>query len=208
MSEGKKRGNPFIGTTISGGRNELLSVMHLLPKEVQAALQSGSLTLVDEALYSVKRTNFASTVELMQSSDTQLENITNLNNRKLEAGQYMLLTGIRVLAASISGETAPAQVSAYAATAFFQDLSSYNFLANSELDIVVAGKTLFPRNSCQMFRRNNNENNSLGYYRLACPKLIVPQAEIIPTLRMNAAAAGQADYLVRLELCGVKTVRG
>ena len=144
----------------------------------------------------------------MQSSDTQLENVTNLNNRKLEAGQYMLLTGIRLLAASVSGEISPSQTAGYAATAYFNDVGNFSFLANSELDIVVAGKTLFPRNSCQMFRRYANDNNGFGYYRLACPKLIVPQAEIIPTLRMNAAAAGQADYLVRLELCGVKTVRG
>lgn len=204
----KKRGNPFIGTTISGGRNEFLSVMHLLPQEVQAALKNGGLTLVDQALYSVKRTSFASTVELMQSSDTQLENVTNLNNRKLEAGQYMLLTGIRLIATSISGEISSAQLNSYAATAQFSELGSYNFLANSELDIVVAGKTLFPRNSCQLFRRYNNSNNSYGFYKLTCPKLIVPQAEIIPTLRMNAAASGQADYLVRIELCGVKTVRG
>jgi hypothetical protein len=159
----------------------------------------------------------------MQSSDTQLEGITNLNNRKLEAGQYMLLTGIRLLAASnrleildragddaglVLQQATSENYTHHAASAHFSELSNHSCLANSELDIVVAGKTLFPRNSCQLFRRHNLENNAYGYYRLACPKLIVPQAEIIPTLRMNAATAGLADYLVRIELCGVKTVRG
>ena len=186
----------------TGVRQEFLKASEKFLPEVKAALANGSFTTVDTVLYSAKALGAETSKELMQSKDTQLEGVTNVNNRKLEAGQYMLLTGVRMQTATIAGADA-IDNAAIAGADYDTKLNSQ--VANGELDIVVAGKTLFPRNSCQLF--STGANSALrGYYPLDCPKLIVPQAEIVPTLRLNASSGGRV--VARIELHGVKTIRG
>jgi hypothetical protein len=200
MANQKKGKSPFANTKIAGGKAQFFAAGSVLPVEIKEALNARQLTLVDSVLYSARFLKSDTTIELMQASDTQREGITNVNNRKLEASQYMLLNGIRLQAKTLTEETETALTDAD-----FASVPLLGVIANGELDIVVAGKNLFPRNSCQIFNSGTNQQLN-GYFALDCPKLIVPQAEIVPTLRLNHAAA--ANTAVRLELHGVKTVRG
>jgi hypothetical protein len=186
----------------TGVRQEFLNASNKLLPEVKAAIANGTLTLVDAVIYSARALNADTSIELMQSSDTQREGVTNVNNRKLESGQYMLLKGIRLQTAAIAGSDA---IDAAKIAAADYDAKINTQVANGELDIIVAGKTLFPRNSCQIFSTGSN-SPLRGYYPLDCPKIIVPQAEIVPTLRLNASSGGRV--VARIELHGVKTVRG
>lgn len=168
----------------------------LLPAQVAKALDNGTLRIVDTILYSAKPLNSDTTIELMKASDTQVAGITNVNNRKLEANNYMVVTGLRLMTAQVTG-TGEA---ALAAADFSGVLDAQ--VANGELELKVAGKTIMPRNSNRRFVTGTSARWN-NYFALDCPKLIVPQAEIQPILYLNAATTGVA---ARIELHGVRTI--
>ena len=170
-----------------------------LPKEVQNALSSGKLTMIDNVLYFTKSLNNNNTAELVQDSDTKVAGITNVNGGKLESGNYFLMTGIRLRTATVTANATPTDL---AAANFNSTLNSQ--VANGELEIVAAGKPLLPRSSCGRFATGSNVNWN-NYFALDCPKLIVPQAPIRANLYMSASTGG--TVAARLELHGVMTVR-
>lgn len=186
----------------TGARQEFLNAAKSLPSEIQAGLNSRAITLVDAIIYSAKALGDNTTKEMMEASDTSKSGITNLNNRKLETNQYMMVTGIRLQTATISGTEAITE--ANIASADF-DTKINSIVANGELEISAAGKPIFPRNSCQIFNTGTYNTMLRGLYLLDCPKMIVSQAEIVPTLRLNATSGGR--IVARVELHGVKTVR-
>ena len=183
---------------MNNGKKVFTKNLDILPPEVQNALNSGKLTMIDNVLYFTKSLNNNNTAELVQDSDTKVAGITNVNGGKLEAGNYFLMTGIRLRTATVAANASPADLAA----ANFNALNSQ--AANGELEIVAAGKPLLPRSSCGRFVTGNNAywNN---YFPLDCPKLIVPQAPIRANLYMQASTNG--TVAARLELHGVMTVR-
>ena len=180
-------------------KKEFRANMQILPTEVQNAILNRQLTLVDQVLYFTKALNNNNTAELVQDSDTKVAGITNVNGGKLEAGNYMLLSGIRLRTATV---TANADHSILAAANFTGALN--NQVANGELEIVAAGKPLLPRCSNGRFVTGSDVKWN-NYFALDCPKLIVPQAAIRANLYMQASTGG--TVAARLELHGVMTVR-
>lgn len=206
--------NPFSNTKLATSKLDMQEFIGNLPVDIQNGLANGTLKLVDTVIYSAKFLGGATTKELMLSSDNQKEGITNINNRKLEALQYFCLKGIRLLSAPVAAEAAEGVQAADVADV--NSLASVEYgeiakeIANGELEILVSGKTAFPRNSCQVFVGNFDVRP--GYYELDNPRLIAPQSEIVPTLRLNEAyvasltAAGIEDVAVRVELYGTKII--
>ena len=191
--------NPFAQTKLSTSKMEMNEMMALLPSEIREGLASGNLKLVDAVIYSSKALDNATSKELMAASDNQREGITNLNNRKLEALQYFMLKGIRLRTATIEGSDAITE----------QNIAEADYskaidakVANGELEILVSGKTAFPRNSCGVFQ--TNEVALSGYHELDCPRLIAPQSEIVPTLRTYGSTGGRV--VARIELHGCKII--
>jgi len=138
----------------------------------------------------------------MEASDTTQAGITNVNNRKLEPLNYMVVTGIRLLSKTISPASAGNPTDAEIAAAAL-DTAAVGIL-NGELDILVAGKTALPRTSCRIFG-NTDSHEGKGYYQLESPFVIAPQAEIVPTLRVNAAVSS-GNEVVRIELLGARII--
>lgn len=207
--------NPFSQTKISTSKLDMMEYIGSLPNDIQAGLQSGSLKLVDSIIYSSKFLGGSTTKELMLSSDNQKEGVTNLNNRKLEALQYFVLSGIRLLSANVAEEAADGvqaveDVTDINAVAGLEFGEINKHVANGELEILVSGKTAYPRNSNQVFV--GNFDVMPGYYELANPRLIAPQSEIVPTLRLNESyaaklkAEGIDDVAVRIELIGTRII--
>lgn len=173
-----------------------------LPEDIQTGLNNQSLKVVDFVAYSSKNLAGATIKELMEASDNQLEGITNVNNRKMEALQYFLVKGVRLTSAVIAGETAITDTTI--ATAAFTTPSA-NVL-NGELDILVSGKTALPRISCAVFGKSDAATEGLkGYYELDCPFMIAPLSDIVPTLRLNSNATTTRE-VVRFELFGCKII--
>lgn len=192
--------NPFAQTKLSTSKLEMKEMMAALPVEIREGLSNGSLKMVDAVIYSSKALDNATSKELMAASDNQKEGITNLNNRKLEALQYFMLKGIRLRTAKIEGSEAITE----------QNIAEADYsaaidakVANGELEILVSGKTAFPRNSCGVFQTNNSVALA-GYYELDCPRLIAPQSEIVPTLRVFGSTGGRV--VARIELYGCKII--
>lgn len=190
--------NAFVSTKVSTSKLEMLNTLaNLEDKTIYQKVLNGDLKPVDAAIYSVKLLD-ASTKELMQASDNQKEGITNLNNRKMEASQHFMISGIRLLSAQVAN----GNESTLAGAAF--DVAA-DFILNGELDIVIAGKTAFPRNSCRVFDTEDS-NGPKGLFMLDCPRFVSTLSEIIPTLRVNAAAMGSDSHAVRIELIGTKLI--
>lgn len=194
--------NPLAETKIAIARSVMDEYISKLPVEIQGALKNGSLKIVDSVIYDQKYLANDTTKELMEASDTTQAGITNVNNRKLEPLNYMVVTGIRLLSKTISPASAGNPTDAEIAAAAL-DTAAVGIL-NGELDIVVAGKTALPRTSCRIFG-NTDSHEGKGYYQLESPFVIAPQAEIVPTLRVNAAVSS-GNEVVRIELLGARII--
>lgn len=185
------------GTNINLSESELRSRISQLPSNVQEGLRNGSLKIVDSIIYSTKVLDSGSK-ELMSAADNKVEGITNINNRKLEALNYFLLDSIRLQTATVNGSS-----DADLAKASFDEPA--DFVANGELEILVAGKTAFPRNSCQIFK--GSANDPAGLYKLNCKRLFAPQSEIVPTLRvLSSSIPSETTTAVRVELIGAMII--
>jgi len=180
-------------------KKDFMANKSILPKEVQSAIENRQLTLVDNVLYFTKALSNNTTCELVQDSDTKVAGITNVNSGKLEAGNYLLLSGVRLQTATV---TATASQADLAAADFSTAL--HKQVANGELEITAAGKPILPRMSCRRFVTGTTAKWN-NYFALDCPKLIVPQAPIRSNLYVFASTGG--TVAARLELHGVMTVR-
>ena len=194
--------NPLAETKIAIARSVMDEYISKLPVEIQGALKNGSLKIVDSVIYDQKYLANDTTKELMEASDTTQAGITNVNNRKLEPLNYMVVTGIRLLSKTITPASAGNPTDAEIAAAAL-DTAAVGIL-NGELDILVAGKTALPRTSCRIFG-NTDSHEGKGYYQLESPFVIAPQAEIVPTLRVNAAVSS-GNEVVRIELIGARII--
>lgn len=194
--------NPLAETKIAIARSVMDEYISKLPVEIQGALKDRSLKIVDSVIYDQKYLANDTTKELMEASDTTQAGITNINNRKLEPLNYMVVTGIRLLSKTISPASAGNPTDAEIAAAAL-DTAAVGIL-NGELDILVAGKTALPRTSCRIFG-NTDSHEGKGYYQLESPFVIAPQAEIVPTLRVNAAVSS-GNEVVRIELIGARII--
>ena len=194
--------NPLAETKIAIARSVMDEYISKLPSDIQGALKNGSLKIVDSVIYDQKYLANDTTKELMEASDTTQAGITNVNNRKLEPLNYMVVTGIRLLSKTITPASAGNPTDAEIAAAAL-DTAAVGIL-NGELDILVAGKTALPRTSCRIFG-NTDSHEGKGYYQLESPFVIAPQAEIVPTLRVNAAVSS-GNEVVRIELIGARII--
>lgn len=192
--------NAFASSAMTSSKIEILERFDILPMEIRSGLDNGTLKLTDAAIYSAKALGNATTKELMEASDTQKEGLTNVNNRKLEAGRYFCPLYIRVLGATIEGSDAIDEKAIAAAK--FDVLP--DFALNGELEIQVSGKTAFARNSCHIFDKDA-QSGYKGIYKIDNTFCIAPQSEIVPTLRLNSNA-DTSRLVVRFELIGAMII--
>lgn len=190
----------FAGTTIGTSRTEFLERTSLVAG-LQNDLENKVKKLADAVIFGTKVMGGSSVKEIFEAKDTTRDSITNLNNAKLEAGQYFLLEKVRVLSATVTADT-DAQLAG----------ASYDIPAdailNGEIEIEVSGKTCLPRTSCRIFDKAAEATDGLaGSYKLANPVLIAPQSLINATIRVNSAVASSLSLeAVRVELIGSKVI--
>jgi hypothetical protein len=173
------------------GKAEFENRMGMLPLEIQQALRKGDLQLCDYLIYTAKKIGTASNAELMVNSDVAVAGLANINNRKLEANRYFLLTGIQIL----SGASADPKTAEYA-------LPEPNIL-NGEFELNVGDKTIIPRMSMSAFDTGSRTDVPEGFYKLDNPKMIPPLTEIKPEIWTPAPNA--ENTCVKIVLWGVYT---
>lgn len=158
-----------IPTSNLTAKAEFENRLYMLPADVVAALQNGKMQLVDKLIYTNKNIGTSSNVELMSNADVSVTGLANVNNRKLEAHQHFLLTGI-ILQSAVNADP---KVAAY-------DLPTANIL-NGEFELQIGSTTIIPRTSNHVFNTKGSESR-IGYYKLENPKIIGPQTEIKPEI--------------------------
>lgn len=174
-----------------------------LEPSVATALKNGTLQLVDSVIYSAK-TMTGTKQELMEAADNKVVGKTNINNRKLEANCYMLITGIQILTSSINDATGSLEKATWTALG-----TEY---ANGEFELRQGDKVLFPKNSLAQFVTGSVTDRLAGFKVLECPKMLIPLTEIIPeiTLPANAtihsgSSSEAATVAFKVVLYGVRT---
>lgn len=194
MAEAAAR-TSFVGTKIASGITEFAARLSKIDQNLAQAIKSGTVQVVDYALYNARNLGTDTTVEAFQASDAKEVGITNLNKRQLEANTYFLVTGIQVLmsTAAITSEN-----TLKSATYGVIDKS----VANGEFELKVGDKVLVPRNSMEMFRTPAQSDKREGYYELDCPKLISPLTDIVPWIFLPASTSNKG---LKIVLYGVKT---
>ena len=187
----------FVGTKISAGITEFAARLSKIDRNLALAIKSGSVQVVDFALYNSVALNANTTIEAFQASDDKEVGKTNINKRQLEANTYFLVTGIQILEANLAG--------ANGATIDIKN-AEYNVIlpeiANGEFELKVGDKVLVPRNSMEIFRTPASVDKRVGYYELDCPKLITPLTDIVPWIYLPKATTNKA---LKIVFYGVKT---
>lgn len=184
-----------VGTKHSSDLVEFTSRIGAISESAVAqGIANGQLKLVDHIIYSAKQLGNSTTVELMEAADQKKVGFRNLNKRQLEANNYMLVTGIQILATE--DEVAEDKMG----TSEYKMIGAD--IANGELEIKQGDKIIFPRNSCEIFRSEGTENKKYtGYYKLECPKMLVPLTDIVPTLWLPSGV----NKAVKIVFHGVRT---
>ncbi len=184
------------GTSIATAKQEMEARLSAIEPNLANAVRSGAVHTVDFEMYTNRHLKSDTTIDLMQSSDTKKVGITNVNNRKLEANTYALVTGIQLLSTNVQ-ELADSDDAV--STAAYGQISQPEII-NGEFELKSGDKVLVPRTSCQAFVNPNSDRP--GYVKLQCPKLLPPLTDITPTLYLSKALTNTA---VKLVLCGIKT---
>ncbi len=185
----------FVGTKIASGITEFAARLSKIDANLAKAIKSGTVQVVDYALYNVRNLGADTTVEAFQASDSKEVGITNLNKRQLEANTYFLVTGVQVLeSATAIDNTHTLKNSEFGVIAAD--------VANGEFELKVGDKVLIPRNSMELFKTPANTDKLVGYYELDCPKLISPLTDIVPWIYLPATTGNKA---LKIVLYGVKT---
>lgn len=187
----------FVGTKISTGALEFAARLSKIDQPLANAIKSGSVQVVDFALYNCRDLGASTTVEAFQASDAKEVGITNLNKRQLEANTYFLLTGVQILEsdAKIGSGTGEKTLKA----AKYGVIG--NTIANGEFELKVGDKVLIPRNSMEIFRTPEHSDKLEGFFELECPKIITPLTDIVPWIYLPQGA----NKGIKVVLHGVKT---
>ena len=199
----------FVGSKLATAKAVFASMMTQVENTVAEAIRSGAMQVVDYAMYAVRELKADTSIELLQSSDAKEVGITNLNDRKLDINNFVLISGIQLLESEFS-KAAASVTKNDLKTAAYGQIS--NVVANGELEIRMNDRVLLPRISCEVFKRGSQTYGDaalVGYMPWECPKMVQPLTEIIPTLWLpvstEVTGGSPSCKAVKFILHGVKT---
>lgn len=165
--------NPYVGTTFTCAKPEFEARLNAIDSTIASAIASGKARITDFSVYTIKALAGNLNQEIFEAKDQKQVGVCNINNRKLEASQYMLITGIQVLVGKLTnaddfvGKVACSKIS--------------KELANGEFEFKLDNKVLVPRTSMDIFYTDGDDNHHLeGYHKLECPVMVTPQTDLIP----------------------------
>ncbi len=176
-SRGRMKSRGEVGA--SRTRKQFIERIHLLPKEVQKALQQGRAQISDAPYYSTG-TIQGTRAELIKLSTSEELGKTNIDNGKLGKDRHLTLSGIRVLYDATAEDGAYTDV-------FPADL------LNGEWELEINGKKMFEKQPMRNFFDGfvgYNVNKPFGLYMLDNTKSIEPQQPIEFNISLPNAVVG------------------
>lgn len=174
--------SPYVGSSLSCAKAEFEARLNTIDSSIASAVANGKARITDFTLYTSKALQGNCNQEIFEAKDQKDVGVCNINNRKLEASQYMLITAVQVLKGNFADKTVNSD-----------NLKQLEFgkisadMANGEFELKLDNKVLIPRSSMQNFYTDGPDSKHLeGYYRLECPVMITPQTDIIPQIWLPA----------------------
>lgn len=167
--------SPSVGTTNSTAKSEFEARLNNIDSTIATAVAEGKARITDYSLYTAKALAGNLNQEIFEAKDQKEVGVCNINNRKLEASQYMLITGVQVLSGTLANEGDPVR------GVEFGKISAA--LANGEFELKLDNKVLIPRSSMNLFLTDGTDTKPYaGYYKLECPVMVTPQTDLIPQI--------------------------
>lgn len=167
------------GGVSRGSRAEMEKHFGELPPAIRQSLVKGELRLADNVIYSIKQVT-SKTIKMFETQDTKTIGICNISNAKLPKNQAFLVSAITLLA-GVSADLTKDKIMA----TNFVGFESFPALATGELNLKSNKKQILPETSCYLFKTANCHANTLGYYKLANPRLIMDDVLVELTLELG-----------------------
>ncbi len=190
--------SPYVGSTLSTAKAEFEARLNAIDSSIAAAIANGKARITDCSLYTAKALAGNLNQEIFEAKDQKEVGVCNINNRKLEASQYMLITAVQVLAVELPNAGDDFK------TAEFAKIPAR--FANGEFELKLDNKVLIPRSSMQNFVTDGPDTKNLaGYWRLECPVMVTPQTDLIPQVWLPVGT-DTAKTVLKVVLHGARIV--
>lgn len=149
-----------------GSRAEMEKHFGELPQHIREGLTKGDLRLADTIIYSIKPVS-SKTIKLFETQDDKEIGLRNISNAKLPKNQALLVSGI-ILLAGVSADATKDKIMA----TNYTKIESIPALANGEFSLKSNKKQIVPETSNNVFKTDNMHFVTMGYYKLANPRII------------------------------------
>lgn len=183
-----------------GSRAEMEKHFKELPAHIREQLIKSDLRLADTIIYSIKPVNQKS-VRIFEPQDTREIGLKSLSEGRLPKGQALLVSGIIMLCGVAASDTKDDQMRTN-----FGKLEAIPAIANGEFSLKANKKIIVPEGtSNRVFCTENFHGVSLGYYKLANPRLIHDDVPIELTIDLGTTTGIASNTQVYVGLHGTIT---
>jgi hypothetical protein len=183
-----------------GSRGEMEKHFSELPQMIKDQLKNGELRLADTIIYTIKPIA-SKTIKMFEPQDKRQIGLISTSEGRLTKNSVMLVSGIILLA----GVAASAGVDDVMATKF-DHVEAIPALANGEFYLKANKKIVVPEGTGnRVFCTDNFHGTSLGYYKLANPRLILDDVPIELNIDIGTMTGIAANSQIFVGLHGTIT---
>jgi hypothetical protein len=183
-----------------GSRSEMEKHFSELPQPIKDQLKKGELRLADTIIYSIKPIA-SKTIKMFEPQDKRQIGLISTSEGRLTKNSVLLVSGIILL----TGVSATAGVDDVMATKY-DHIEAVPALANGEFYLKANKKIIVPEGTGnRVFCTDNFHGTSLGYYKLANPRLIVDDVPIELNIDIGTMTGIPANSQIFVGLHGTIT---
>jgi hypothetical protein len=183
-----------------GSRSEMEKHFAELPQSIKDQLAKGELRLADTIIYAVKPVT-SKTIKMFEPQDKKQVGLMSISEGRLTKNSALLVSGIILL----QGVSASAGADDVLATSFGK-LEGISALVNGEFSLKANKKIIVPEGtSNRFFATENFHATTLGYYKLANPRLIQDDVPIELTIELGTQTGIAANTQLFVGLHGTIT---
>jgi hypothetical protein len=183
-----------------GSRAEMEKHFSELPQHVKDQLAKGDLRLADTIIYSIVPIS-TKTTRVFEPQHTRQIGIRSISEGRLQKGQVLLVSGIIMLAGVAASETPDD-----AMRTAFAKIEAIPAIANGEFSLKANKKIIVPEGTNnRVFATDNFHGVTLGYYKLANPRLIHDDVPIELVVELGTVTGIAANTQLFVGLHGTIT---
>ncbi len=183
-----------------GSRAEMEKHFGLLPKHIQEQLLNNELRLADTIIYSIVPIS-TKTTRVFEPQHARQIGMRSISEGRLQKGQVLLVSGI-IMLAGVAASESPDD----AMRTNFAKLEAIPAIANGEFSLKANKKIIVPEGTNnRVFATDNFHGVTLGYYKLANPRLIHDDVPIELVVELGSVTGIAANTQLFVGLHGTIT---